>query len=78
MQLLTGFIARIEHMGHKLYMDSFFSSSALFDDLHAKTINFCGTVRPNRKGKQKYLEYKMKLKRGYLKNKVKGNLTATA
>jgi hypothetical protein len=49
MQLLTGLAARTEHMGQKLYMDSFFSSSALFDDLHTKMVNRCGTVGPNRK-----------------------------
>jgi len=63
-------------MGHKLYMDSFFSSSALFDDLRTKTIKYCGSVRPNRKGMPENLEHNMKLKRGSLKNKVKGNLTA--
>ena len=68
--------ARIEHMRHNLYMVSFFSSSALFDDSHSKMINCCGTVTPNRKGMPKNLERKMKLKRGYLKNNVKGNLTA--
>ena len=45
----TGFTARNEHVGHKLYMGNFYLSPALFDDLHTKT-NCCGTVRPNRKG----------------------------
>jgi hypothetical protein len=30
-------VPRIEHLGHRLYMNSFFSSPALFDDLHTKT-----------------------------------------
>jgi hypothetical protein len=47
---VIGLTAGIEHVGYKLYVDSFFSSSALFDDLHTKTINCCGTVWPNRKG----------------------------
>jgi hypothetical protein len=47
---VTGLAARIEHVRHKLYNDNFFSSQALFDDLRTKTINCCGTVRPNRKG----------------------------
>jgi hypothetical protein len=34
---VTGLAARIEYVGHKLYMDIFFSSPALFDDLHTKT-----------------------------------------
>jgi hypothetical protein len=41
---------RVEGVGHKLYMDSFFSSPDLFDDLHTRGINCCGTVRQNRKG----------------------------
>ena len=43
---VRGLVARLEHMGHKLYMGSFLSFPALFDDLQAKTINCCGTVRP--------------------------------
>ena len=76
MQLLKGLAAGTEHMRHKLYMDSFLLSSALFDDLRTKAINYCGSVRPNRKGMPENLEHKMQLKRGNLKNKVKGNLTA--
>ena len=45
----------------------FFLSPALFDDLHAKAIKCCGTVRPNRKGIPKNFGHKMKLKRGNLK-----------
>jgi hypothetical protein len=48
--IVTGLAARTEHVGHKLYMDSFVSSPALFDILYTKTINCCGTVRRNRKG----------------------------
>jgi hypothetical protein len=40
---------RIEILGHKLYMDSFFSFPDLFYSLHRKVINCCGTVRPNQK-----------------------------
>ena len=47
---VTGLAARIEHVGHKLYIDSFLSSLVLFDDLHTNTINCCGTVRPVEKG----------------------------
>ena len=46
---VTGFTVRNEHVEQKLYMDNFFSSPALFDDLHTKTMNYCGTIRPNRK-----------------------------
>jgi len=34
---VAGLAARIEHVGHRLYMDNFFSSPALFGDLHTKT-----------------------------------------
>ena len=40
---------RVEGLGHKLFMDNFFSSPRLFDDLDGHKINSCGTVRPNRK-----------------------------
>jgi hypothetical protein len=73
---VTGLAARIEHVGHKLYMDNFVSSPALFDDLHTKTINYCGTVRPNTTGMLKNFGHTMKLKSGNLKTKLKGNLTA--
>jgi hypothetical protein len=33
---------RLEGVGTKLYMDSFFSSPDLFDDLHTRGINHCG------------------------------------
>jgi hypothetical protein len=45
---VTGFTARNEHVGHKLYMDNFFSSPALFVELHTEIINCCRTIRPNR------------------------------
>ena len=58
-------------------MGNFFSSPASFDDLHTKTINCCGTVRPNRKWMQKNFGQKIKMKGDDLKTKVKGNWTAT-
>jgi len=74
---VRGLAARIEHLGHMLYMGNFFSSPVLFGDLHSKAVYCSGTVRPNRKGMPKNFGHKMKLKRVYLKTKVKGNLTAT-
>ena len=38
----------IQGRGHKIYMDNYFSSPDLFDDLATKQIYYCGTVRPNR------------------------------
>jgi hypothetical protein len=37
-----------ENVGNKLHMDTFHSSPS-FDDLHAKTINCCGTDRQDNK-----------------------------
>jgi hypothetical protein len=42
-------VRRVEELGHKLYMDSYFSLPALFDDLFRRKINFCGTVRSDRR-----------------------------
>jgi hypothetical protein len=36
---------RVEGVGNKLYMDSFFSSPDLFDDLYTGGINYCETVK---------------------------------
>jgi len=59
-----------------LYMDSFFLSPALYDDLHTKTINCCGTFRLNLKWMPRNFGQKMKLKMGDVKMRVRGNLTA--
>jgi len=40
---------RVEGLGHKLFMDNFFSLPRLFDYLLRRKIHSCGTVRPNRK-----------------------------
>jgi hypothetical protein len=43
-------IQRVEGQGHKIFMDNYFTSSPLFDDLFQHKINACGTVRHNRRG----------------------------
>ena len=61
---VTELTRKIEGCSHKLYMDNFFSSPELFDDLVKKQIYCCGTVRPNRKGMPQDLRPKTtKLKR---------------
>jgi hypothetical protein len=45
---VAGLMRRVENAGHKLYMDNFFSSPDLFDNLHSRKINCCGTVRLKR------------------------------
>jgi hypothetical protein len=48
----------------------FFSSPDLFDDLHTRAINCCGTVRPNRKGMPRDFGRKLRPKRGDLTSVV--------
>jgi hypothetical protein len=54
---VTELTARLESVEHKLYIGSFFSSPALFDD--TETANCCGTLIPNRKGMPKNFGQKM-------------------
>ena len=37
-------------LGHHLYMDNFYSSPALFSELHLRGFEVCGTLRVNRRG----------------------------
>lgn len=70
-------VRRVEGVGHKLYMDNYFSSPLLFDALLERKINSCGTVRHNRRGMPQDIGQKfMKLKRGDIVTRVKGNLSA--
>jgi len=68
---------RVEGLGHKIFMNKFFSSPRLFDDLDRSKINSCGTVRPNRKDTSRDFGPKqMKLKRGDIRVRTRGVLTA--
>jgi len=68
---------RVEGLGHKLFMDNFFSSPRLFGDLDGHKINSCGTVWPNRKDMPRdFGPKKLKLKRGNVRVKTRGGLTA--
>jgi len=67
----------VEGFGHKLYMDNFFSSPDLYDDLAQKKIFCCGTVRLHRKGMPKDLKPKtLRLKCGDIRVRTRGDLTA--
>ena len=60
-------------------MDNFFSSLRLFDDLDRHKINSCRTVRPNIKGiPHDFGPKQMKFKRGDIRMKTRGGLTALA
>ena len=68
---------RVEGVGHKIFMDKFFSSPRLFDDLETRKINSCGTVRANTKDLPPDFGSKnLKLKRGDLRVRTRGGLTA--
>jgi hypothetical protein len=70
-------VRRVEIKGHKIYMDSFFSSPRLFYDLRNRKIGSCGTVRHNRKDMPANFGPKqLKLKKGDVVSKVRDNLTA--
>jgi len=67
-------IRRVEGLGHKLYMDSYFSSPAIFDDVSGRKINCCGTVRNDRRGMPKDISSRaMKVKKGEIIMRVRGN-----
>jgi len=67
----------VEGFGHKLYMDNFFPSPDLYDDLAQKKIFCCGTVRLHRKGMPKDLKPKtLRVKCGVIRVRTRGDLTA--
>jgi hypothetical protein len=68
--------AKIENVGQKFFIDNLFSSPALNDDLHKKTINCCGDVRPNKKGIPMVFGKKLKMRQAGIKTKVMDDLTA--
>jgi hypothetical protein len=73
---VAGLTRRVENVGHKLYMDNFFSSPDLFNNLHSRKINCCSTVRLNRKDMPQEFRKTMKLTWGDLRTRVRGNPTA--
>ena len=69
--------SRVQGLGHKIFMDNFFSSPRLFDDLDRRKINSCGTVRPNRRDMPSDFGPKqLKLKRADVRVMTRGGLTA--
>jgi len=67
---------RVEGLGHKIFMDNFFSSPRLFDDLDRCKINSCGTIQPYRKDMPRDFEPKLIMKRGDVRVRTWGGLTA--
>ena len=69
--------SRVEGLGHKIFMDNFFSSPRLFDDLDRRKLNLCGTVRPNRRDiPSDFGSKQLKLKRGDVRVRTGAGLTA--
>jgi len=69
-------IQRVEGLGHKIFMDSYFTPPALFD-LFQQKINACGTVRHDRLGMPRDIGPKsLKMKRGDIATRVRGTLRA--
>jgi len=67
-------VRRVEGLGHKLYMDSYFSSPALFNDLFGRKINCCRTVRNDRREMPKDISSRAtKTKKGDIITQVRGN-----
>jgi len=70
-------IWRVEGLGHKIFMDNYFTPPTLFDDLFQQKINACGTVRHDRRGMPRDIGPKsLKMKRGDIRTRVRGNLRA--
>ena len=68
---------KVQGRDHKLYMDNYFSSPNLFDDLAMKNIYCCGTVQPYRNGMpQDFGPMRMRLEQGDLQVWTRGDLTA--
>jgi len=68
--------SRVEGLGHKIFMDNFFSSPRLSDDLDRRKINSYGTVWPNRRDMPRDFGPKqLKLKRGDIRVRTWGCLT---
>jgi hypothetical protein len=68
---------RVKGVGHKLYMDNFFSSPDIFDDLYTRVIK-CSNVRQNRKIMPRVLDDKaLKLIWSNIYDRVRDNLPVT-
>jgi hypothetical protein len=70
-------VGRVENKGHKLYVNSYFSSPQLFYDLCNRKLCSCGTVQHNRNNMPANFGPKqLKFKKGDIVSKVHDNLKA--
>ena len=70
MKLVEG----LEHKGHHLYCDNYYSSPALFNDLRQLGIGACGTVRLNRRGLPEKITSKSAMTKGDVRSKTEKGL----
>ena len=68
---------RNDNLEQKIFIDNFFSSPRLFDDLDRHKINSRRTVPPNKRGRShEFGSKQLKLKRGDVRVRTRGGLTA--
>lgn len=73
MRMLDGYTDE----GHHIYVDSYYSSPTLFDDLYVRQTGACGTVRKNRKGMPTEIRGAgLPLRRGEMATFTRGALAA--
>ena len=67
---------KVRGCGHKLYMDSNYSSPDFYSDLTKDKVNFCSTVRPNHKGMPDDFRSKtLKQKQSDIGIRISGDMT---
>ena len=68
---------KVEGLGHKIFMDNFFSSPRLLGDVDRRKIDSCETVQPNRGDMPcDFRPEQPNLKRGNVRVMTRGGLTA--
>jgi len=70
-------IRRVEGLGHRIFMDNYFTLPALFGDLFQRKISVCATVRHDKSGMPRDIVPKsLKMKRGDIVTRIRGTLRA--
>jgi len=75
MEWLLQVIQRGEGLRHRIFMDNYFTSPAVFEDLFQRKSNACGTVHHDRYGMPRDIgPESLKMKRGDIVTRVRGTL----